>query len=68
MPLITFLTDYGLNDSYVAEVKGVLLSRVPDAGIVDITHLIPSGDIRSAAYVLGAPGAPSPRGQSTSRW
>ena len=53
MPLITFLTDYGLNDSYVAEVKGVLLSRVPDATIVDITHLIPPGDIRSAAYVLG---------------
>jgi len=53
VPLITFLTDYGLNDSYVAEVKGVLLSRVPDAGIVDITHLIPPGDIRSAAYVLG---------------
>ena len=53
VPLITFLTDYGLNDSYVAEVKGVLLSRVPDADIVDITHLIPPGDIRSAAYVLG---------------
>ena len=53
MPLITFLTDYGLNDSYVAEVKGVLLSRVLDAAIVDITHLIPPGDIRSAAYVLG---------------
>jgi len=53
VPLITFLTDYGLNDSYVAEVKGVLLSRVPDAAIVDITHLIPPGDIRSAAYVLG---------------
>ena len=50
MPLITFLTDYGLNDSYVAEVKGVLLSRVPDATIVDITHLIPPGDIRSAAW------------------
>lgn len=53
MPLITFLTDYGLADSYVAEVKGVLLSRVPDANIVDITHLIPPGDVRSAAYVLG---------------
>jgi S-adenosylmethionine hydrolase len=53
MPPITFLTDYGLADSYVAEVKGALLTRVPDAGIVDITHEIPPGDIRSGAYVLG---------------
>ena len=53
MPPITFLTDYGLADSYVAEVKGTLLTRVPDANIVDITHEIRPGDIRSGAYVLG---------------
>jgi hypothetical protein len=53
MALITFLTDYGLADSYVAEVKGTLLTRVPSAAIVDITHEIPPGDIRSGAYVLG---------------
>lgn len=53
MPPITFLTDYGLADSYVAEVKGTLLTRVPDACIVDITHEIRPGDIRSGAYVLG---------------
>ena len=53
MALITFLTDYGLADSYVAEVKGALLTRVPSAAIVDITHEIPPGDIRSGAYVLG---------------
>jgi len=27
--LITLLTDFGLSDSYVAEVKGVLLTRAP---------------------------------------
>lgn len=53
MPPITFLTDYGLADSYVAEVKGTLLTRVPDANIVDITHEIRPGDVRSGAYVLG---------------
>ncbi len=53
VPPITFLTDYGLADSYVAEVKGTLLTRVPDANIVDITHEIRPGDIRSGAYVLG---------------
>jgi S-adenosylmethionine hydrolase len=53
MPPITFLSDYGLADSYVAEVKGALLTRVPSAPVVDITHEIPPGDIRSGAYVLG---------------
>ncbi len=53
MPIITLLTDFGSADHYVAEVKGVLLSRAPDATLVDVTHGITPGDVRSAAYVLG---------------
>jgi S-adenosyl-L-methionine hydrolase (adenosine-forming) len=53
MPIITLLTDFGNADHYVAEVKGVLLSLAPDATLVDVTHSITPGDIRSAAYVLG---------------
>ena len=53
MPIITLLTDFGSADHYVAEVKGVLLSRAPDATLVDVTHGIPPGDVRSGAYVLG---------------
>jgi S-adenosylmethionine hydrolase len=53
MPIITLLTDFGTADSYVAEVKGVLLSRAPGAVLVDISHDVPPGDIRSAAYILG---------------
>lgn len=53
MPIITLLTDYGTTDSYVGEVKGVLLSRVPGVTLVDLTHEIPPGDIAAAAYVLG---------------
>jgi S-adenosyl-L-methionine hydrolase (adenosine-forming) len=52
MPLITLLTDYGTTDPYVGELKGVLLSAAPGATLVDITHSITPGDIRSAAYVL----------------
>lgn len=51
--IITLLTDFGTSDSYVAEMKGVILSRIPAATLVDITHNIHPGDIRSAAYVLG---------------
>lgn len=53
MPLITLLTDFGTTDSYVAEMKGVLLCRLPDAVLVDLTHAVPPGDVRAAAYLLG---------------
>ena len=52
MAIITILTDYGTTDSYVGEMKGVLLSGAPGATLVDITHSIPPGDIASASYVL----------------
>lgn len=53
MTIVTLLTDFGTTDSYVAEVKGVLLSRAPAAILVDVSHGVPPGDIRSAAYILG---------------
>lgn len=53
MSLITLLTDFGTADSYVAEVKGVLLSAAPDATLVDVTHAVPPGDVRAGAFLLG---------------
>ncbi len=52
MTIITLLTDYGTSDSYVAEVKGVLLSQAPGVTLVDITHEIGPGDVASAGYIL----------------
>jgi S-adenosylmethionine hydrolase len=51
--IITLLTDFGISDSYVAEMKGVLLSGAPDATLVDISHAVVPADVRSAAYILG---------------
>jgi S-adenosylmethionine hydrolase len=51
-PLITLLTDFGTADGYVAEVKGVLLSLVPDAQIVDASHEIPPHDVELARLTL----------------
>lgn len=53
MPILTFLTDYGLADSYVAEVKGAVLSRAPGTVIVDVTHEVSPGDVRGGAHLLG---------------
>jgi len=51
-PLISLLSDFGLKDSYVAEMKAVMLSICPDASIVDISHEINKYDIQMGAYVL----------------
>src|SRR6266516_2133330 len=52
-PIITLLTDFGTADSYVGEVKGVLLSHVHGAALLDITHQVPPGDLRAGQYILG---------------
>jgi S-adenosylmethionine hydrolase len=51
-PIITLLTDFGTADSYVAQMKGIILQRQPAAQIIDITHEIPPQDIFRAACVL----------------
>lgn len=51
-PLVTLLTDFGTADGYVAEIKGVLLSAVPEMRIVDVTHEIAPQEIESARLAL----------------
>jgi S-adenosylmethionine hydrolase len=49
---LTFLTDYGLEDAFVAVCHGVASQIAPDVRIIDITHLIPPGDILRGSAVL----------------
>ena len=49
---LTFLTDYGLEDPFVGVCHGVASQIAPDLRIIDITHLIPRGDIQRGAAVL----------------
>ena len=48
-PIITLITDFGNEDTYVGQMKGAMLSVCPQAQLVDLTHQIPPGDIRGAA-------------------
>lgn len=50
--VITLTTDFGVDDAYVATMKGVILSINPEANIVDITHSIEPQNIRQAAFIL----------------
>ena len=52
--VVTLLTDFGLNDTYVGTVKGVLLAINPRVRLVDLTHAVPPQDIRRAALLLEA--------------
>ncbi len=52
MGIITLTSDWGLRDYYVAAVKGTIFKHMPDATVVDITHLIDPFDVVEAAYVL----------------
>ena len=45
MQIITLTTDWGVRDYYAGSVKGSILSRNPDAKIVDITHRVAVFDI-----------------------
>jgi S-adenosylmethionine hydrolase len=49
--LVTLLTDFGLRDTYVAEVKAVLL-QAPSVSVVDLTHHISPFDIEAGAFQL----------------
>jgi S-adenosylmethionine hydrolase len=51
-PVVTLLTDFGTADGYVAEMKGVILSRVPAATLVDVSHEVVPQDVEAARLAL----------------
>lgn len=51
-PIVTLTTDFGLNDYFVAVLKGVLLQELPSARLIDVTHNLSRHDIISAAFVI----------------
>lgn len=51
-PLVTVLTDYGLEDHYVGHLKAVIKRICPESEVIDITHNIPKYNIALGAHVL----------------
>ncbi len=49
---ITLITDFGTKDSYVAEMKGVLYSALPEINIVDLSHEISPQNVLEGALFL----------------
>lgn len=62
MAILTFTSDFGLRDYYVAAVKGAILTQLPDARIVDISHEVQPFNIQEAAYLVRNGYAHFPKG------
>jgi hypothetical protein len=61
-PIVTFLSDFGLEDWFVGVVHGVLHDLCPGVRIVDLSHAVAPGDIERAGFVLEVAGPDFPPG------
>jgi S-adenosylmethionine hydrolase len=52
--LITLTTDFGAGSGYPAQMKAVLLSALPGARLVDVSHEVPRHDVLAGALLLEA--------------
>lgn len=52
MAIVTLTTDFGDGSSYVAAMKGAVLSVNPHARIVDLSHRLPPQDLVATGYFL----------------
>jgi S-adenosylmethionine hydrolase len=52
MAVVTFLSDYGLDDDFVGVCHGVIGQIAPDVRVIDITHGIERHDVRAGALVM----------------
>jgi hypothetical protein len=52
-PIVTLLTDFGAADHFAAVMKGVILSRCPQARIVDVSHEVQPYEVEQARFLLG---------------
>jgi S-adenosylmethionine hydrolase len=54
VPVVSFLSDYGLRDGFVGVCHGVIARGCPEARVIDLTHDVPPQDVHSGALVLAS--------------
>lgn len=50
--IVTLTTDFGVQDTFVGQMKGVILGQAPGAAVVDLTHAIQPQDVQGGALAL----------------
>jgi len=51
-PVVALFTDFGWEDPYVAQMKGVILTVDPTVRLLDLTHTVSPYNIAEGAYLL----------------
>lgn len=52
LPIIGLFSDYGWDDPYVAQLKGVIVSTNPNVRIIDLIHGVAPFNVGQGAYLL----------------
>jgi S-adenosyl-L-methionine hydrolase (adenosine-forming) len=52
IPVIALMTDFGLEDTFTGQMKGVILSISPSARIIDLSHAVSPQNIAQGAFLL----------------
>jgi S-adenosylmethionine hydrolase len=60
--VITLLTDFGLDDTYVGQMKGAILAAASSVTLVDLTHAVAPQDLHAGAFLLWSAVEPFPAG------
>jgi len=50
---VVVVTDFGDQDSYIAELYAPIVLNCPSVRIIEVTHQVPSGAVERGAYLLG---------------
>ena len=53
-PTIALLTDFGWNDPYVGQMRGVLRALAPEAEVIDLSHGVPAYRVETGAFFLAS--------------
>jgi hypothetical protein len=61
-PLIGLFTDYGWDDPYVAQLKGVILTIAPRTQILDLIHSVAPFNVAEGSYLLDQASSEFPPG------
>jgi len=52
MPIITLTSDWGLRDYFLAVARGKIMSRLPGATVIDISHEISPFNLMQASFIV----------------
>ena len=62
MRVVTLLSDFGLRDGYVAQMKGTILDLCPSAVITDVSHDVERHNIPMGSFILETTAPYFPKG------